>query len=113
VASAAPPVRYPNVYGIDMPASFELIAHGRDEKQVAREIGADGVIYQDLADLEQAVRKGNPHIGKCEASCFDGHYLTGDVSAEYLRSIEMTRNDKAKSEQQLPLPLPQRSQRLL
>ena len=110
VASAAPPVRYPNVYGIDMPASYELIAHGRNEKQVAKEIGADGVIYQDLADLEEAVKRGNPTIGKCESSCFDGIYVSGDVTPEYLRAIEMERNDSAKSQQQLPLPLPQRPQ---
>ncbi|MCH8514471.1 MAG: amidophosphoribosyltransferase [Kiritimatiellae bacterium] len=107
LASAAPPVRFPNVYGIDMPASYELIAHGRNEAQIAREIGADGVIYQDLADLEDAVRHGNSEIGKCEASCFDGQYLTGDVTAAYLRMIEMERNDSAKSQQQLALPLPQ------
>ncbi len=110
VASAAPPVRYPNVYGIDMPASYELIAHGRNEKQVAKEIGADGVIYQDLADLEEAIKRGNPTIGKCESSCFDGIYVSGDVTPEYLRAIEMERNDSAKSQQQLPLPLPQRPQ---
>jgi amidophosphoribosyltransferase len=110
VASAAPPVRYPNVYGIDMPASYELIAHGRNEKQVAKEIGADGVIYQDLADLEEAVKRGNPTIGKCESSCFDGIYVSGDVTPEYLRAIEMERNDSAKSQQQLPLPRPQRPQ---
>lgn len=109
LASAAPPVRYPNVYGIDMPASFELIAHGRDELQIAREIGADGVIYQDLADLEEAVRHGNTAIGKCESSCFDGHYLTGDVTPQYLRDIELMRNDVAKSQQELPLPMPRRA----
>ena len=107
MASAAPPVRYPNVYGIDMPASYELIAHGRDEAQIAREIGADGVIYQDIQDLEEAVRHGNPDIGKCEASCFDGQYLTGDVTADFLRMVERERNDGAKSQQQLNLPLPQ------
>jgi len=110
IASAAPPVRYPNVYGIDMPASYELIAYNRDENQIAEEIGADGVIYQNLENLEEAVRKGNPQIGKCEASCFDGQYLTGDVTAEYLRSIEITRNDGAKQQQQLSLPI-QRTQK--
>lgn len=109
MASAAPPVRFPNVYGIDMPASYELIAHGRDDTQIAREIGADGVIYQDLADLEEAVRTGNEAIGKCESSCFDGIYLTGDVTPAYLRDIELQRNDSAKSQQQLPLPMPRRA----
>ncbi|MGA0334484.1 MAG: amidophosphoribosyltransferase [Kiritimatiellia bacterium] len=104
-ASAAPPVRYPNVYGIDMPASYELIAHGRNEQQVAKEIGADGVIYQDLKDLEEAVRQGNTDIGACESSCFDGKYVTGNVDAKYLREIEMERNDSAKSQFQLPLPI--------
>ncbi len=108
VASAAPPVRYPNVYGIDMPASYELIAHGRNEKQIAREIGADGVIYQDLSALTEAVKRGNTLISSCEASCFDGAYITGDVTPDYLRAIELERNDSAKSQQQLPLPLPQR-----
>ncbi|MDA3873485.1 MAG: amidophosphoribosyltransferase [Kiritimatiellae bacterium] len=105
VASAAPPVRYPNVYGIDMPASYELIAHGRNERQIAREIGADGVIYQNLSDLEEAVRHGNPNIDVCEGSCFDGKYIAGNVTTEYLREIEMARNDSAKSQFQLPLPL--------
>ena len=105
IASAAPPVRYPNVYGIDMPSSYELIAYNRDENQIAEEIGADGVIYQNLESLEEAVRKGNPKIGKCEASCFDGQYLTGDITSEYLHSIEMMRNDGAKRQQQLSLPI--------
>jgi amidophosphoribosyltransferase len=109
MASAAPPVRFPNVYGIDMPASYELIAHGRDESQIAKEIGADGVIYQDLDALESAVRAGNDAIGKCESSCFDGVYLTGDVTPQYLRDIESQRNDTAKSQQQLPLPMPRRA----
>ncbi|WFB34703.1 amidophosphoribosyltransferase [Kiritimatiellota bacterium B12222] len=105
VASAAPPVRYPNVYGIDMPASYELIAHGRNEEQVAKEIGADGVIYQDLKDLEESVRQGNEEVGDCEGSCFDGKYVTGGVDANYLREIEMARNDGAKNQFQLPLPM--------
>lgn len=109
MASAAPPVRFPNVYGIDMPASYELIAHGRDNDQIAKEIGADGVIYQDLEALESAVRAGNDEIGKCESSCFDGVYLTGDVTPQYLRDIESQRNDSAKSQQQLPLPMPRRA----
>ena len=107
MASAAPPVRYPNVYGIDMPASYELIAHGRDEKQIAKEIGADGVIYQDIEALREAIRQGNPDIEACEGSCFDGQYVAGDVTPEYLRKIEMQRNDSAKTQVQLPLPMRQ------
>lgn len=107
MASAAPPVRYPNVYGIDMPASYELIAHGRDEKQIAREIGADGVMYQDLHDLEEAVREGNPEITDCEGSCFNGVYRAGNVTTEYLQRIERERNDSAKTQVQLPLPMRQ------
>ncbi len=105
VASAAPPVRFPNVYGIDMPASYELIAHGRDEEQIAKEIGADAVLYQDIDALIEAIRRGNPKIKNCEASCFNGEYVTGDVTPEYLRNIEMERNDSAKSQKQLPLPM--------
>lgn len=107
VASAAPPVRYPNVYGIDMPASYELIAHGRNEVQVAKEIGADGVIYQDLKDLEESIRQGNDIVDLCEGSCFNGEYVTGNVDATYLRDIELARNDTAKSQFQLPLPIAQ------
>jgi amidophosphoribosyltransferase len=107
MASAAPPVRYPNVYGIDMPASYELIAHGRNEQEIAQEIGADGVIYQDLHDLEEAVRQGNPTVKECEGSCFNGTYLAGNVTPEYLRKIEMERNDSAKTQVQLPLPMRQ------
>ena len=107
MASAAPPVRYPNVYGIDMPASYELIAHGRTVEEIAAEIGADGVIYQNLSDLEDAIREGNPSVTNCEGSCFNGIYLTGDVTPEYLRKIESERNDGAKTQVQLPLPMRQ------
>jgi amidophosphoribosyltransferase len=107
IASAAPPVRHPNVYGIDMPASYELIAHGRNEKQIAKEIGTDGVIYQDLHDLEEAIREGNPTITRCEGSCFNGEYVTGNVTPEYLQRIERERNDGAKTQVQLPLPMRQ------
>ena len=91
-ASAAPPVRYPNVYGIDMPNRQELIATGRNEEEVAREIGADAVVYQDLDALEAAVRKANPRLTQFETSCFDGKYITGDITREYLASIEQQRN---------------------
>jgi len=95
-ASAAPPVRYPNVYGIDMPAADELIGHGRDEAQIAAEIGADKLIYQDLTDLIEAVRKKVPQVSQFDTSVFDGKYVTGDVSDAYLQHIESLRNDKAR-----------------
>ena len=92
-ASAAPPVRFPNVYGIDMPSRAELIATGRDAAQIAEVIGADAVFYQDLADLIEDVRACNPAIKSFDASCFDGIYITGGVSDEYLAAIETNRND--------------------
>ncbi|GIX21369.1 MAG: amidophosphoribosyltransferase [Gammaproteobacteria bacterium] len=96
MASAAPPVRYPNVYGIDMPARGEFVAHGRDERQIAEAIGADRVIYQDLPDLVEAVRAGNPALERFDCSCFDGEYITGGVDAAYLDGLEARRNDRAK-----------------
>ncbi len=92
-ASAAPPVRFPNVYGIDMPSRTELIATGRDAAQIAEVIGADAVFYQDLADLIADVRSCNPAIKSFDASCFDGTYITGGVSDDYLAGIEANRND--------------------
>ena len=97
-ASAAPPVRHPNVYGIDMPAAHELIGHGRDERQIADVIGADNLIYQDLDDLIQAVRKKVPHIEHFDTSVFNGEYVTGGVTPEYLAQIESLRNDSAREE---------------
>jgi amidophosphoribosyltransferase len=95
-ASAAPPVRYPNVYGIDMPVASELIAHGRDETEINAYIGSDWLIYQDLADLVDAAREGNPALEAFEDSCFSGEYLTGDVTADYLAEIAGERADAAK-----------------
>ncbi|UAW99734.1 amidophosphoribosyltransferase [Halopseudomonas nanhaiensis] len=95
--SAAPAVRYPNVYGIDMPSAHELIAHGRTTEEVAELIGADWLIYQDLDDLVEAVREGNPNITEFDCSVFDGKYVTGDVNEAYLGKIEQARNDAAKS----------------
>ena len=92
-ASAAPPVRFPNVYGIDMPTRNELLATGRTEAGIAREIGADAVFYQDLDALVSSVRDLNPNIERFDASCFDGVYITGDVTPEYLEKIESSRND--------------------
>ncbi|MCG8379992.1 MAG: amidophosphoribosyltransferase [Proteobacteria bacterium] len=96
VASAAPPVRYPNVYGIDMPSATELIAYDRTVEEVAEIIGADWLIYQDIEDLISSARKGNEEIENFDTSCFTGEYVTGDVSADYLAQIESLRNDSAK-----------------
>ncbi len=95
-ASAAPPVRYPNVYGIDMPAAHELIAHDRTVAQIAQAIRADRLIFQDLEDLEEAVRRGNPLLTRFENSCFTGNYVTGDIDHQYLYKLEQQRSDDAK-----------------
>ena len=95
-ASAAPPVRYPNVYGIDMPAAVELIAHNRTELEVQEQIGADWLIYQTLEDLVRVVQYDNSTIHEFDTSCFSGEYVTGDISAEYLRKIESDRADLVK-----------------
>ncbi|HRF61620.1 MAG TPA: amidophosphoribosyltransferase, partial [Candidatus Competibacter sp.] len=97
-ASAAPPVRYPNVYGIDMPAARELIAHGRSEEEIARAIGADYLIFQDLTDLEEAVRRGNPRLQRFDSSCFTGEYVTGDIDRDYLECLARDRSDAAKTD---------------
>jgi amidophosphoribosyltransferase len=96
-ASAAPAVRYPNVYGIDMPTQTELIAHQRDTSEIAREIGADGLVYQELGDLEQAIRDLNPAMQMFESSCFSGRYITGDIDQAYLERLSQTRGQKAPS----------------
>ncbi len=95
-ASAAPAVRYPNVYGIDMPTTTELIAHGKTDEEVARAIGADWLVYQDLDDLIEAAREGNPDISQFDTSCFTGKYVTGDISEDYLAQVSSMRNDAAK-----------------
>jgi amidophosphoribosyltransferase len=100
VASAAPPVRYPNVYGIDMPTSSELIAGGgKSVEEIRREIGADALIYQRLEDMKQAVRDCNPELARFEASCFDGHYITGDVTPAYLDRVERSREQPPAAEE--------------
>ena len=96
-ASASPPVRYPNVYGIDMPAASELIAAGRTESEIATLIGADWLIYQNLDDLVAAVRYDNGDISEFDASCFSGVYVTRDVTPEYLARLERERSDLAKT----------------
>ena len=95
-ASAAPAVRFPNVYGIDMPTQDELIAHNRTTEEVCREIGADGLVYQDLEDLKNAVKDINPAIQSFDTSCFDGIYVTGDIDADYLARL----NTKHKKKEQ-------------
>ena len=95
-ASAAPPVRFPNVYGIDMPTVHELIAHGRDEEELAELLGCDKLIYQELDDLIQAVKDGNPNLTKFDASVFTGEYVTADVDQDYLDQLELFRSDTAK-----------------
>jgi len=96
-ASAAPPVRFPNVYGIDMPSVKELLAYNRSDEEIAKAIGADWLVYQDLDDLVKAARKGNMRISRFDASCFDGEYVTGSVSRPYLDELERRRSDTAKS----------------
>lgn len=97
-ASAAPPVRFPNVYGIDMPISDELIAHGRTEDEVCREIGADWLLYQDLEDLVKAVNKGSAGIQGFDDSVFTGNYITGDINQSYLDRLQSARSDAAKKD---------------
>jgi amidophosphoribosyltransferase len=95
-ASAAPPVKYPNVYGIDMPTRSELIAYGRTEEEVCREITADALVYQDIDAMKRSITDVNPLLKQFEASCFDGHYITGDISRDYLDRVEFARqNPKA------------------
>ena len=104
-ASAAPPVRFPNVYGIDMPSRIELVAHGRTIDEVCNILGADKLIYQTLDDLIAAVKECNPDISSYDTSCFDGKYVTGDITPEYLSLVDNSRNDVAKSENKNELDL--------
>lgn len=90
-ASAAPAVRFPNVYGIDMPTRAELIATGRDTAQIAHEIGADGLVFQDLEALHQSIQTLNPAIKAFESSCFNGQYITGDIDEAYIERISLDR----------------------
>ena len=97
MASAAPGVRHPNVYGIDMPAADELIASGKTDKEIEGAIGADWLIYQDLEDLISTASEGNSDIEQYECSVFNGEYVTGDVDEIYLKRLENLRNDAAKA----------------
>ncbi len=95
-ASASPAVRYPNVYGIDMPTAEELIGHNRTDEEVAKIIGADWLIYQNLEDLLDCALEGNANIKKFECSVFNGEYVTGDIDQDYLDRLEAQRSDAAK-----------------
>ncbi|KRG68181.1 amidophosphoribosyltransferase [Pseudoxanthomonas dokdonensis] len=95
LASAAPPVRHPNIYGIDMPAVDELIAHDRSVEDIEKQLGCDWLIYQDLEDLEAAVREGNESLTRFDSSCFNGEYITG-TEAGYFERIQQLRSDEAK-----------------
>ncbi len=103
-ASASPPVRHANIYGIDMPATSELVAHGRDERQIEKELGADWLIYQDLPDLIEACRIGNTRIGEFDTSCFSGEYVTG-VEPTYLEALESARSDAVRSSRRDSRPM--------
>tara|TARA_B110000305_G_C19167962_1_gene505807 strand:- start:73 stop:780 length:708 start_codon:yes stop_codon:yes gene_type:complete len=98
LASAAPPVKYPNVYGIDMPSRVELIAYERNEDQISKEIGADGLIYQNLEDLKLNITQENPLLKDFDCSCFDGKYVTGDIDDVYLNNIELKRSENSINE---------------
>jgi amidophosphoribosyltransferase len=95
-ASAAPPVRFPNVYGIDMPSRDELLATGRSDEEICKEIGADALIYQDLDALVRDIQLSNPAIQQFDCSCFNGCYVTGDITETYLAEIESARGDMDK-----------------
>lgn len=97
-ASAAPEIRFPNVYGIDMPSANELIAHGRDVDEICQLIKADGLIFQDLEDLVAAVKEENPAIQAFETSVFNGQYVTGDVDQAYLERINLARGEQSKKQ---------------
>jgi amidophosphoribosyltransferase len=99
-ASAAPPVRYPNVYGIDIPAASELMASRKNEAEMAKIIGADWLVYQTLEDLIEAVTYEETGIEAFETSCFSGEYVTNDITENYLNIVELKRNDAAKTEQE-------------
>ena len=103
-ASAAPPVRFPNVYGIDMAVATELVANGRSEDDVAAFVGADWLIYQDLDDLVAACRHDHAHITEFDTSCFSGHYVTGDVTEQFLARLERDRSDGVRAQRLLDLP---------
>ena len=109
MASAAPPVRYPNVYGIDMPTSDELVAHGRTVEEIRQIIGCDALIYQDVEAMKRAIGSLNPRISGFDASCFDGVYVTGDITLDDIARLNENRVDGQEGEEdtsRLALPNP-------
>ena len=96
MASAAPALRYQNVYGIDMPAREEFVAHGRSDEEVAKVIDADWLVYQTIDDLKSSALEGNPKITDFECSAFDGRYVTGDIDEDYLKNVSSIRSDEMK-----------------
>ena len=104
LAVAAPPVRFPNVYGIDMPAASEFIAYNRSEQQVARKIGVDWLLYQSLQDLVAAAAEGSNKLDRFECSVFDGNYVTGDINETYLAKLSAVRSDKMKRWREVETP---------
>ena len=109
LASAAPPVRYPNVYGIDMPTSIELVAHNRTVAQIQEIIGCDALIYQDVEGMKQAIGKLSSRIKDFDASCFDGVYVTGDITSEDIERLNENRvaEDESQADNsRLALPNP-------
>ena len=103
LACAAPPVRYPNVYGIDMPSTSEFVANNRTEEQIGEAIGADWLIYQTIDDLIASAAEGNPELKAFDCSVFDGHYVTGDIDEAYLARLSLHRNDKMKQRREADL----------
>jgi amidophosphoribosyltransferase len=103
MASAAPPLRYPNVYGIDLPSSSEFVAYNRSEEEVGRLIGADWLMYQTVEDLVACAVEGNPSITRYECSVFDGEYVTGDIDDAYLERLSLSRNDLSKQRREAQL----------
>ncbi len=107
LASAAPPVRYPNVYGIDMPTPEELVAHNRTVDQIRQLIGCDALIYQDVEGMKKAIGSLNPNIKGFDASCFDGVYVTGDITADTIARLNAHRvggDENAEDNSRLALP---------
>lgn len=99
LASAAPPVKFPNVYGIDMPSRNELLAYNKDDKEIVKDIGADALIYQDLDDLKSTIIQENTSLENFDCSCFDGQYVTSDIDEIYLNKIESIRSDTEHNKQ--------------
>jgi len=104
-ASASPAIRYPNIYGIDMPAAHELLAHNRTEDEVATEIGADRLIYQEIDDMIDAVTAGNKNLTKFDCSVFTGDYITGETDKYFTDLEERRSNDKKENEKMVAIDM--------